>query len=152
MKRVCLLILLCVGLYGCVTVEKEDRPPANTAEHKQLIPVNLIRPGMSSAEVKSVLGNNMVIGYQKKDKTGIYEPINMAIPLKSEDFKRAQEKYRADFYYVEVRLPDGIISDEEITPVVFKNDLVVGIGWDFYKSLKIGDSALFLKDKKNDEK
>ena len=61
---------------------------------------------------------------------------HMGKPWKTEAFMKNQKPYTV-LYYVTQRIPDGTTTDEEMTPVVFKEDILVGWGRRYFSDFRI---------------
>ena len=57
-------------------------------------------------------------------------------PNFSEAFQREQDEYRVLFYRTERRHSDGYTTRDETTPLVFRNDVLIGWGQEVYASVK----------------
>ena len=117
---------------GCATVitEKPALIPVDQGS-KPLTKIGQIHPQMSSAEVKAVMGERVVIGYQIKEGTAKeYQPIVIKNPSKSEVFIASGKTYQVLYYFTQVKKSDGFISDDELTPLTFDADKLIGLDWD----------------------
>lgn len=124
------IILLGLGLTGCATGVVYN--PVETAE----ISLNenglkTIQEGQTLEEVHRIMGDKLVIGYafQAPD----YKPLTIANPYKSEAIKGTD--FYVEYYIDAVRQPDGIVSDNELMPLIFKNGRLIGRGWPLVNSL-----------------
>jgi hypothetical protein len=52
-------------------------------------------------------------------------------PYKSETLTIGGERYRIVYYYTQTKVTDGSVSDDELTPLVFKQDEFLGAGYRF---------------------
>ncbi|MEM0955787.1 MAG: DUF3192 domain-containing protein [Pseudomonadota bacterium] len=71
------------------------------------------------------------IGMQRSEITS-----ELGAPAFSEAFTRAEDEYRVLFYRTQRRHGDGDTTKDETTPLVFKNDLLLGWGDSVYDSLR----------------
>jgi len=131
--------LLCVVLAGCITVTSE--PDINVREwthpSKGLTNIRQVQLGMTDREVASLMGDQVVIGYQASDSlSGAYEAIPIKSPYRDEVLSGKYTTYKIIYYYTHVQSPDGIIADDELTPLVFKEGKLIGKGRDFLFALK----------------
>ena len=61
---------------------------------------------------------------------------DMGKPWKTEAFMK-DDKPHVVLYYVTQRIPDGTTTDEEMTPVVFRDGTLIGWGRRFFSDLRI---------------
>ena len=129
----CLLMIFMFVLSGCTTVVTE-RPalgPGPVDEgSKPLTNIAQIKPGMSVSEAKAVMGERVVIGYQIKEGTKEYQPLVIKNPAKAEMFIADGKTYQVLYHFTQVKKSDGLISDDELTPLTFDSDKLIGLDWD----------------------
>ena len=80
-----------------------------------------------------LLGNELVIGYDYADSP---LPVTVPNPYKSENIQVKGQVYTVEYYLAVVRQPDGVVSNDELVPLVFHNRVVAGRGWKFLDQLK----------------
>lgn len=78
--------------------------------------------GMSKEQVL----NSMLSGTYNTDGGIINNPYRNET-LKGKD----GDIYDIFFYYTDIKAQDGAITDDELTPIVFKDDKLIGWGWSF---------------------
>ena len=61
---------------------------------------------------------------------------HMGKPWKNEAFMKNEKAYTV-LYYVTQRIPDGTTTDEEMTPVVFREGILIGWGRRFFSDFRI---------------
>ena len=99
---------------------------------RRFITLSQLRPGLSRVQAASLLGKDVVTGYELADAaSGQYKPITVTNPYRSEAVEKNKRSYTVDYYLVGIKVPDGKISDDELVPLVFYNDQLIGSGWDF---------------------
>jgi len=74
-----------------------------------------------------MLGDQVVVGYNVKP--GPEESLE-AIVIKNPTRKEVEGDHAIAYYFAKVQKPDGIISDDELVPLIFKDDVLVDKGWD----------------------
>ena len=121
-------VFLGLILSGCASVS----PPV-----REMVDLRLMQEGMSRQEVKTLLGDKAVTGYdltnQKKDTI---IPIIFKNPYREETLKIADKTYEIAYYFTSIKKQDGMISNDELTPLVFENNRLIGRGWAFLNVLK----------------
>jgi len=134
---------ICVFVSGCVTTQEAVRKqqtitePDVTGVHRRFITLRQVRPGMNREEVRGVIGGELVIGYQMEDpRNKYYKPVTLNNPYRRQDLGIGAETYEVDFYLLGIKTADGEVTDDELVPLVFHNDKLIGTGWPFLNSLK----------------
>ena len=129
---------LCLIVSGCVSMASRTGGDLSTDNKRPLDLTNLrqVKIGMSRQEVVSLMGDHTVIGYEmEKGKEDAYTPIILRNPYRLETLKVQDKTFEAAFYYTQVKQADDIITDEELTPLVFQAGRLIGQGWPFLKEL-----------------
>ena len=143
MRKPTLLILLYIfGIYGCQTTVPQKKsvpvivkpaPPLVRAESRRFVSMRQVQGGMSKKEVAAILGTQIVVGYELIDsRTGQYKPLTVKNPFKEETLADTAGSCDILYYVTSVQSPDGRPSNEELVPLVFKEDKLIGQGWEFY--------------------
>ena len=52
-------------------------------------------------------------------------------PHRNELYRAGGANWEILYYYTSVVSDDGMVTDDELTPVVLRNDTLVGWGWDY---------------------
>ncbi len=136
------LLLSLVFLAGCVVTTQEASLPTiseTTAlrNEKGLTNIGKVYVGMTFSEVKTVMGNVTTIGYEKSPlNTSGNEAITIKNPYREETLDIKGKQYLVAYYFINVLKSDEMVSDDELIPLVFLNDYLVGKGWDFFIKLK----------------
>ena len=104
---------------------------------RAMINDHAIGVGMPRQEAKNILGGKVTIGYEiTGDKPPQLKPISLKSPLRVELYRSDHKVYEAEFYFTALKHQDGVITDDELTPLVFENDRLIGRGWEFYVHFK----------------
>jgi len=90
-----------------------------------------LKEGMSLEDVHQAMGQELAIGYGYQSPN--YKPITIPNPYKSETVKNTP--YVIEYYIEAIRQPDGVVSDNELMPLVFKDGKLIGRGWPLVHSL-----------------
>ena len=134
-----LIAVICLTLSGCVTIGgEEDLFNENIDTQKETLrrffSLRQIHKGMTRKEVASILGNKVVVGYELVDsQSGQYKPVTINNPYRVENVQKGSVNYCIDYYLEKIEVQDDIVSDDELVPLVFRDDKLVGQGWDFLK-------------------
>ena len=124
---------MCVFAAGCTM-------PSYPA--KNLVSLGQITQKMSKDEVQARLGDSVVIGYEIADEAGTnLKPIKIKNPQRVEIFQRGRRTFEVMFYLTQIRQADDKITDDELTPLVFENNQLIGQGWQFLNQILKSDGS-----------
>ena len=98
--------------------------------------IDHVQIGMSESEVMTVMGLQLSVGYKKTSSSEMIEEISIKNPYKTENLEIKSKKYHVDYFYTAVKHPDNVITDDELTPLIFKNDQLIGKGSEFLSNLR----------------
>ncbi len=122
---------LTVALAGCSTLMVD--PLEQLREHNKQNLAKLA-PGMTRMEVESVMGHAHAGGGLPEVVFGRVQYLRATNPMREETVRGADGRdYLVLFYYTEVKQLDDRITDDELTPVVFRDGKVVGVGSAYLK-------------------
>ena len=128
------IILLSLILTGCATSPVYN--PMQTASPQEIAlnesGFKAIQDGMTMDQVHKIMGQELVIGYAFQEPG--YKPLTIPNPYKSEAIKGTG--FFLEYYIEAIRQPNGIVSDNELMPLIFKNDKLIGRGWPLANSLR----------------
>lgn len=136
-------LILTLTLAGCSTMYAElDPQVAEMSRAKEeakmlsfqrrFVSLRQVQPGMTRQEVRSVLNSQLIIGYELLDEDSQqYKPVTMPNPYKTETRQQRGADFTVDYYFVGIEHPDDKITDDELVPLVFSEDKLVGTGWLF---------------------
>lgn len=132
--RYALIVLLTLGLAGCATTPAYN-PMQVSAQEEVLLNdsgFKAIQEGQTLEQVHKLMGTELVIGYTFQDPN--YKPLTIPNPYKSETVKGTG--YFIEYYIEAIRQPDGIVSDNELMPLIFKDGKLIGRGWPLVNSVR----------------
>src|SRR5690348_2701421 len=124
MKKGIALIAL-IALAACSTLMVDPLEQLRAANKENLAKV---RPGMTRLEVTSLMGEAQAGGGLPEVVFGRVRYLRAKNPMREETVKRADGDYLVLFYYTDLKERDDKITDDELTPVVFRDGKVVGVG------------------------
>ena len=124
MKRVTVLMVFVVLLLGgCASSSAKVRGLNRTA-------LNRLSVGMTKDQVLATMGTQT---YKANIGGGFAGGELITNPYRSEThLANDGETIEVLMYYTDVKNRDGAITDDELTPVVLKNSLLIGWGWSFW--------------------
>ena len=121
MKKIIFILLTSLILSGCAEIAMDN----NLYEYKKV-------------------QNNINLGDSKNVVLGTLLPLMQDLPS---SWKRPADQYLVndDKYYVHYHrtgwTSDGLLTDDELTPYVFKNNVLVSIGWQALGGVKTTGNA-----------
>ena len=125
-------ITICLGLLSC-GLSFEESSTTLTEMSRRFISLRQLKEGMTKKEVQSLLPAEVIIGYELPNPAGEqYRPIIINNPQRSEFVAKGKKKYTVDYYLLGIKTPDDQTTDEELVPLIYLNDKLVGIGWTYY--------------------
>ena len=137
------VFLLAMSLAGCATVSLET---IRTKNRENLARLSV---GMSKDEALQVMGNKAVAVKVNILAAALPIPSSAArhakgIKYDSEAVRKVTNPYRVEalkgkdghihevlYYYTDLKKDDGVITNDELTPIVLKDGEVVGWGWGY---------------------
>ena len=118
MKKILSISLLSLFLISCGVTNPQNIRTENRSN------LNKISLGMSKSDVLKIMGTETV-------NTSTYGPINN--PYRSEIVSESGKNYEVIFYFTDLKKSDSMITDDELSPIVFFDGKVVGYGWLYLK-------------------
>ncbi|MBF0522206.1 MAG: DUF3192 domain-containing protein [Candidatus Omnitrophica bacterium] len=134
-EKICLSIL-CLCLGGCMTIGDGSLNSTGPLS-KKFADFSAVQIGMTDKEVAGLIKDRAVVGYQRSDlSSSQFQPIEVQNPYRVEVLEIRGESYQVLYYLSSLVRADGLISDEELMPLVFKNNKLVAKGWNDLLRLK----------------
>jgi hypothetical protein len=128
------IVLLSLSLTGCATSVVYN--PMQVATQQELLlnesSFKAVQNGMTIDQVHKIMGTALVIGYQYQAPD--YKPLTVPNPYKSEAGKDGSF---IEYYIESIRQPDGVVSDDELMPLIFKDGKLVGLGWPLANTVRL---------------
>lgn len=135
--------ILIVGLIffisGCAVVTTKPSQTttvnANAVEHTfpSVEVIRKLMPGISREEALALIGRTVKTGYELKEgSVSEYQPVTMNNPSRSQKITKGNNTYEVDYYLTYIHKADGVVSDDELTPLVFQDNKLIGKGWEFF--------------------
>ena len=132
--RFIFMILLSFGLAGCASTPVYNPMQSSISQEVLLNESSFkaVQDGMSMDAVHQLMGQELVIGYRAQ--TPGYKPLTIPNPYRTEEIK--DKGYLIEYYVQQIRQPDGIVSDDELLPLIFKDGKLIGRGWPLANSIR----------------
>lgn len=89
-------------------------------------PIGTGRDSMGVMSVRIPIGGNRPVLYN---------------PHRSELYNADRSAWEVFFYYTRVAHNDGMVTEEELTPIVLRDDVLIGWGWKFWAG-EVRDSEI----------
>ena len=102
------IFLLCVIVAGMLFLTTSC---VYNEKYKNVENSKKLRVNMTKAQVKKIMGE----------------------PVKNETYVSPN----VWFYYIDIKWLDGYTTEDECLPLVFKDDKLVGWGWNYYEKMRI---------------
>jgi len=114
--RKILILLLCLGLFGCMTLAQ-----FRLENRQNLLKLSI---GMTKQEVLDIMGD-------KTARDGIITANN---PYRSEILQGKDKTFEVFYYYTNIKSLDSAITDDELIPLVFDKGELIGWGWSYLET------------------
>jgi len=121
------VVLTLLLLVACGPTMGELMEQARMENRQKLVRLSI---GMTKAEVLDVMGTKTMVLKSTADLETEVSRINN--PYRVESAKDTlSQTYEILFYYTDMKKTDGVITDDELTPLVIKDEKLIGWGWTF---------------------
>jgi hypothetical protein len=91
-----------------------------------------LQPGMTPEQVIAHIGPSTFKGEGLDAIMGIAAIPN---PFKTEMYPAGDDTFRLLYFFSQLTVSDGKVTDEELMPVVFKNGMLDGWGWSYWEGV-----------------
>lgn len=95
-----------------------------------------LKNGMTVLQVHEAMGDELTVGYTLSKEEKNYKPHTIPNPYKAEIIKTANAQWTVEYYVARIAKPDGVITDKELIPLIYKNGVLIDQGWPALKQLK----------------
>ena len=96
-----------------------------------------VRVGMKQEEVHNLMGQEIIVGYDYEGsalKEGSRpKPLTIPNPYRTKNIQTSQGACTVEYYVTAVHHPDGVVSDDELMPLVFCKGILTDKGGDTSK-------------------
>lgn len=134
--------MMCLLIGGCTTISSDEytlpEPMKKVdAPQKPLTSIDKVSEGMTYEEVMALMGDEVKIGFQEgAESVDSYGAMALRNPFRIEMVTAADVPHLVVFFVTQINASDGQVTDDELTPVVFKDNIMVGKGWSFLEELR----------------
>src|SRR5690242_8277440 len=120
-------VLLALGACSTFMVDPLEQMRAANKQN-----IAKLSPGMTRLEVTSVMGESQAGGGLPEVVFGRVQYLRAKNPMREEKLAGSDgAEYDVLFYYTDVKQLDDKITDDELTPVTFRDGKVAGVGYAF---------------------
>ena len=142
MKNMVYLLILAVIVSGCVTLD--------AVRTKNRENINSLSIGMTKSEVLEIMGTETQTAHEDgfayhMVTFGLSSAESQKIPqpYKTEILQGENKTFEVLYYYTDIKNNDMVVNDNELTPLVFDGDKLIGWGLSFLQdNLKKYDIAI----------
>ena len=127
MARLTALLALCT-LAACSTLMLDPLEQLRDSNKQNIA---RLAPGMTRMEVESVMGHGEAGGGLPEVVFGRVQYLKAKNPMREETVEGSDGPYLVLFYYTDLKQKDDRITDDELTPVAFRDGKVAGLGYAF---------------------
>lgn len=136
MKSLSLLGAIFIVLFVACSGSMQEKTEAFRNTNRRNL--TKLRIGMELDTVLAIMGNNSYVlkGEWRGLLYGGHEKMEVSNPHRVETFTGGDKTLIVYFYWTDLKSADGAITDDELTPLVFDDNKLLGWGWLFW-----GDTA-----------
>lgn len=117
-RKILILVVTTILISGCASLSQIR------ADNRQKL-LNL-SAGLSKQEVLAVMGTKTI---RADDGTVVTNP------YRTEMYRAKGSVFELLLYYTDIQKSDGAITDDELTPIVIKDEEVDGWGWSYWNNV-----------------
>lgn len=137
-----LWLIVCLLFAGCAVTTVSTAPEAVLPESpsvSHVFPsdeaVRKLLLGVSREEALALIGRTLTIGYERKENApDQYLPVTSPNPYRSQQITKGKNVYQVDYYLTKINKADGVVADDELTPLIFEGNKLIGKGWEFFNN------------------
>ncbi|MFO7674122.1 MAG: DUF3192 domain-containing protein [Lutibacter sp.] len=130
-STILILLIFSGALLAQETTEK-NYPTFSAFLTEQNTKISAIESGRSLNEVKEIMGSPIIVKVPKIGKMKALSQLFKQPEFTTNANDKAKNQITILWYFTTPKNEDGIVSRTECTPVVIKNDSVIGKGTKFY--------------------
>jgi len=127
MKKI-MSVLLCLGLIGCATTLQQAISP----NRENLLKLSI---GMSKEEVVRIMGTQSFSAggsdFIRATNSSKGPEVTINNPYRSEILQGKDKTFEVLYYVTDDKAGSGVITDDDLTPLIFDNGKLIGWGRSF---------------------
>lgn len=94
--------------------------------------ISKVENGHSLTEVKEIMGSPIIVKVPKIGKMKALSQLFKQPEFTTKPIDKAKKEFSILWYFTTPKNEDGVVSRTECTPIIIKNDSVIGKGTKFY--------------------
>jgi hypothetical protein len=140
----CVILLLYLGLCGCAPLlvgaavgtemgaSKKSLAEVTALNNERL---SMLPYGFSKKGILSIMGTTPFYAYRSEIAKGktITKQVTIPNPYRSENLTGNGRTFEVVYYATDDKNKDNLISDDDLTPLVFEDGKLIGWGWVFWQ-------------------
>ena len=128
MRKIIYLFVMAMMISGCVTTMSDIITP----NREGLLKLSV---GITKEEALNIMpkGKGTVVPF-----AGVYTGLigrGMTInnPYRSEILQGKDKTFEVIYYVTDIKTSESVVTDDDLTPLIFDNGKLIGWGWSFFK-------------------
>ncbi len=138
-----LILLMFSGALGAQETTEKNYPTFSAFLTEQNTKISAIESGQSLNEVKEIMGSPIIVKVPKIGKMKALSQLFKQPEFTINVNDKTKNEITILWYFTTPKNEDGIVSRTECTPVIIKNDSVIGKGTKFYMNFIKRDQIRF---------
>lgn len=127
-----LILLMFTGALGAQETTEKNYPTFSAFLTEQNTKIAAVESGHSLNDVKEIMGSPIIVKVPKIGKMKALSQLFKQPEFTTNANDKAKNQISILWYFTTPKNEDGIVSRTECTPVIIKNDSVIGKGTKFY--------------------
>ena len=111
---------------------EKDYPTFSAFLAEQNNKISKVENGHSLTEVKEIMGSPIIVNVPKIGKMKALSQLFKQPEFTTKPIDKAKKEISILWYFTTPKNEDGVVSRTECTPIIIKNDSVIGKGTKFY--------------------
>lgn len=127
-----LILLVFSSVLRAQETTEKNYPTFSAFLTEQNTKISAIESGQSLNEVKEIMGSPIIVKVPKIGKMKALSQLFKQPEFTTKPIDKAKKEISILWYFTTPKNEDGIVSRTECTPIIIKNDSVIGKGTKFY--------------------
>ena len=127
-----LILLMFSGALLAQEATEKNYPTFSAFLAEQNNKISKVENGHSLTEVKEIMGSPIIVKVPKIGKMKALSQLFKQPEFTTKPIDKAKKEISILWYFTTPKNEDGVVSRTECTPIIIKNDSVIGKGTKFY--------------------